>query len=75
MDFKAKLGSIVDSKTRLDYVQNRFSHLLERLDFEKQTLSMNDRKGPAAASNIKARRRGAGREKESPVEARSAGSE
>jgi predicted nucleotidyltransferase component of viral defense system len=31
-DYKVKLGSIVDSKTRLYYVQNRFSYLLERLN-------------------------------------------
>ena len=30
-DFKVKLGSIVDSNTRVYYVQNRFSYLLERL--------------------------------------------
>jgi predicted nucleotidyltransferase component of viral defense system len=34
-DYKVKLGSIVDSKTRLYYVQNRFSRLLERLNLEK----------------------------------------
>jgi hypothetical protein len=31
-DFKVKLGSIVDSKTRVYYIQNRFSHLLEKLE-------------------------------------------
>ena len=30
-DFKVKLGSIVDSNTRVYYVQNRFSYLMERL--------------------------------------------
>jgi hypothetical protein len=30
-DFKVKLGSIVDSKTRALYIQNHFSYLLERL--------------------------------------------
>jgi len=31
-DFKVKLGSIVDSNTRLYYIQNRFSYLIERLN-------------------------------------------
>jgi predicted nucleotidyltransferase component of viral defense system len=31
-DFKVKLGSIVDSNTRVYYVQNRFSYLMERLN-------------------------------------------
>ena len=31
-DFKVKLGSVVDGKTRGYYIQNRFSYLLERLD-------------------------------------------
>jgi predicted nucleotidyltransferase component of viral defense system len=31
-DFKVKLGSIVDSDTRIYYVQNRFSYLLEKLN-------------------------------------------
>jgi hypothetical protein len=30
-DFKVKLGSIVDNNTRVYYVQNRFSYLIERL--------------------------------------------
>jgi predicted nucleotidyltransferase component of viral defense system len=30
-DFKVKLGSIVDSNTRVYYVQNRFSYLMEKL--------------------------------------------
>ncbi len=30
-DFKVKLGSIVDSNTRVYYAQNRFSYLMERL--------------------------------------------
>jgi hypothetical protein len=30
-DFKVKLGSIVGSNTRVYYVQNRFSYLMERL--------------------------------------------
>jgi hypothetical protein len=30
-DFKVKLGSIVDGNTRVYYVQNRFSYLMERL--------------------------------------------
>lgn len=34
-DFKVKLGSIVDSKTRVYYIQNRFSHLLEKLKLEE----------------------------------------
>jgi predicted nucleotidyltransferase component of viral defense system len=31
-DFRVKLGSIVDSDTRIYYVQNRFSYLLEKLN-------------------------------------------
>lgn len=31
-DFKVKLGSIVDSDTRIYYAQNRFSYLLEKLN-------------------------------------------
>jgi predicted nucleotidyltransferase component of viral defense system len=31
IDFKAKLGSIVNSKARSYYVQNRFSYLMEKL--------------------------------------------
>jgi predicted nucleotidyltransferase component of viral defense system len=31
-DFKAKLGSIVDISARANYVQNRFSYLIERLN-------------------------------------------
>jgi len=33
-DFKVKLGSIVDGKTRAYYIQNRFSYLMERLELE-----------------------------------------
>ncbi len=35
-DFKVKLGSIVDVKTRAYYIQNRFSYLLERLHAESE---------------------------------------
>jgi hypothetical protein len=31
-DFKVKLGSIVDSDTRIYYAQNRFSYLVEKLN-------------------------------------------
>ena len=43
-DFKVKLGSIVESKTRAYYIQNRFSYLTERLDREKslQSISNNE---------------------------------
>ena len=34
-DFKVKLGSIVDAKTRAYYIQNRFSYLMERLKLEE----------------------------------------
>jgi predicted nucleotidyltransferase component of viral defense system len=34
-DYKVKLGSIVESKTRAYYIQNRFSYLMERLNLER----------------------------------------
>lgn len=35
-DFKVKLGSIVDSKTRAYYIQNRFGYLMERLNLKRE---------------------------------------